>query len=144
MEHTVGTEGRCEERESGDQDGRGKGKGKGWRLTWNRRGKIGGPGGNTSSKLISFKSLNTLDEGAPEGRVVSCILGNSSEIATRTGSNGSLRSVSRSSQHLTHARPLPDRMMVVDIEQSWEERMRWFRLALSANWTPTLAWGYTN
>jgi hypothetical protein len=45
-----------------------------------------------SNVVESFKRLKILEEGAPVGRWVSWILGRSSEIATRTGSRGSLGS----------------------------------------------------
>lgn len=58
--------------------------------TWNRLGIMGGAGGKTSPSSTSLRILNTFSLGAPTSGWVSWIFGNSSEIATRTGSSGRL------------------------------------------------------
>lgn len=52
---------------------------------------MGRAGGSTFSSDAPLRMLKTLVDGAPTLLVLSCILGNNSEIATRTGSSGSLR-----------------------------------------------------
>lgn len=57
---------------------------------WNRLGMTGGAGGKTSPSSTPLRMLKTFSLGAPTSGWVSWILGNSSEIATRTGSSGRL------------------------------------------------------